>query len=624
MPRPHFIFDGDCSFCRRWVLYWRQIVKDKSDFSPYQTVFAQYPDIPVDQFKNASHYIDGDGRLTMGAAAVFNLLSLNKNYLWLNWAYEKIPGAKYVSEWFYRLVAQHRKFFSFLTQLIWGQSLSPTTYIISRWIFIRSLGLIYFIAFLSIAGQILGLVGSDGVLPAQNYLNAISQEYGMKRFFLLPTVFWLGASDMALVVGTMAGVFLSFLLIIGVFPVLILAALWFLYLSTLSVSQIFLSFQWDILLLEAGFLAIFLCGWQLRSNIAKEKEPAGVMIWLYKWLLFRLIFTSGVVKLASGDPTWSNLTALSFHYETQPLPAWTSWFAHHLPFWIHRVSAMGMFFIELVVPFFIFAPRRIRYGACFLIVGLQLFIGLTGNYTFFNILTIILCLFLLDDSFWPRKIIKKVQDLRNWSPDYFSPSWPRWTLIVLSTGVIVLTTMHMTYRMGVRLPWPSPFISLARAVAPFHTFNSYGLFAVMTTERPEIIIEGSNDGKIWDAYEFKYKPGQLNRRPRFIEPFQPRLDWQMWFAALGNFKQNQWVISLCYKLLQGAVPVENLLAHNPFNTKPPRYIRATLYRYNFTQPSEKKLSGNWWKREEKGLYFPVLTLENGKLAAPKNITMTNQ
>ena len=356
-----------------------------------------------------------------------------------------------------------------------------------------------------------------------------------------------------------------------------------------------MGYQWDALLLEAGFLAILL-------------GSSPIVIWLYRWLLFRLVFLSGVVKLASGDPSWRHFTALPVHYETQPLPTPLAWYMYQFPAWFQRGSVGFVFFVELVVPFLIFAPRRVRFFAARAIVVLQLLILLTGNYAFFNVLTISFCLFLVDDAFLRRVLPKLVGGLA------FSAKIPgksylsaRGVCGAFAALALFVGSFQVARAFGVR--WPVADAAI-RSVSPFQIINSYGLFAVMTTTRPEIVIEGSNDGVNWQAYEFKYKPGDLSRRPAWVAPHQPRLDWQMWFAALGDYRSDPWIVRFMARLLEGSPQVLALLGRNPFATGPPHYVRAMLYQYRFTTPAERKNTGAWWKRELKGAYVPAVSLRN--------------
>jgi hypothetical protein len=475
----------------------------------------------------------------------------------------------------------------------------------TAWLFLRLLGLTYLIAFLSLATQVQGLIGPQGLLPAASLLESLSARLGPERFWLLPTVFWLGAGEAALRAGALAGIFLSLLLVVGVLPLPALGLLWALYLSFTSVGQVFLGYQWDSLLLETGFLALFLAPPRLIPRPGRESEPSPLALWLLRFLLFRLMLSSGLVKLESGDPSWRGLTALRVHYETQPLPTWVGWWVHQLPPWFHTLCGVLMFVFELGVPILIFAPRRLRVAGAAALVAFQLLIAATGNYGFFNLLTVVLCLLALDDLALPRRLRARLSASEARPPR----PWPVWVVAPVAALVVLVSLAQMAGRAGLDLPWPSPALALFRAVAPFRTINPYGLFAVMTTSRPEIVVEGSADGETWRAYEFRWKPGDVTRPPAFVAPHQPRLDWQMWFAALETCEENPWFVRFLVKLLEGSPPVLGLLTANPFPDRPPRFVRAVLYDYRFTQPARPWSEGAWWTRERTGLYCPVLSRE---------------
>jgi hypothetical protein len=486
--------------------------------------------------------------------------------------------------------------------------------VLVRWAFLRLLGVVYLIAFVSLGSQLAGLVGSRGILPARETMSAAREQFdqqglGVRRFLQFPTLAWISSSDGFLAAIWVVGAVLSVALIAGVAPVPVLALLWLGYLSLTVIGQDFLSFQWDALLLEAGFLAVFFAPLGLLPVRTGEAPPSLISLWLLRWLLFRLMLGSGIVKLASGDPTWRNLTALEYHYRTQPLPTWIGWYAAHLPPWFQRFSCGTMFVIELGLPLLIFAPRRLRLATCAGMVFLQILIAATGNYCFFNLLAVALCVLLLDDAVLAR-VIPEVVRSAVVRVSAAAPSWPTAVLAPLAVALVLITSVSFFGRF-VRIPWPPPLVSLARAVRPLRSTNSYGLFAVMTTERDEIVVEGSDDGQRWLPYEFRYKPGDVNARPAFVEPFQPRLDWQMWFAALGDYRSNPWFISFCERLLEGSRPVLALLRTNPFPHAPPRYLRALLYRYTFTSLAEHRADGAWWARTLLGDYCPTLELSRG-------------
>jgi hypothetical protein len=453
-----------------------------------------------------------------------------------------------------------------------------------RSVFLRGLAVIYLIAFASLLPQIDGLIGSNGILPAHDYLQSVHSEFGPRAYTLLPTLAWLNSSDLFLHAMVWAGIVLSLLLFIGFVPLPVTIGLYVLYLSLDTVAQTFYSFQWDALLLEVGFAAVLVA--PVGFHPSYKTSPSRAAVWVFRFLLFRLMFESGVVKLVSGDPTWRNLTALSYHYETQPLPTPVAWYAHQLPLLVQKISTLGVFMVELIVPFLFFAPRRLRIVGAWMTIALQLMIAVTGNYTFFNFLTMLLCVFLLDI---------KVER---------SPWNARFVAVVLIlVGVIQLFTTF-----GTRIILPEPFSTMEFRAETFRLVNHYGLFANMTTSRPEIVIEGSDDGRQWKAYEFKYKPGDVARGLRWVAPYQPRLDWQMWFAALSTFQDNPWFSQLMVRLLEGRREVTSLLAVNPFPDKPPRLIRAVTYDYHFTDWATRRKTGAIWTRTLLGDYFPAVGL----------------
>jgi predicted DCC family thiol-disulfide oxidoreductase YuxK/uncharacterized membrane protein YphA (DoxX/SURF4 family) len=611
------VFDGDCHFCRRWVERFRRITGDATDYLAYQdpSIAAKYPEISEEEFSTAVHLILPDGTYCSGAEAAFRALSEAGKEKWLYSLYRSYDFVENISETIYEEVALHRSFFSSIDRVYSGPGVEPLNYIRVRFLFLRGLALIYLVAFMSLAGQIQGLSGSHGIVPAQPIIDSLKVQFsashvGLERFHLVPTLCWFSASDQSLNWQCWGGVALSVLLLFGIAPAPVLFLLWILYLSLSSVCSPFLNFQWDLLLLETGFLAIFFAPLQLFERPSRQSPPSAMVLWLLRWLMFRLMLESGCVKLLSGDVSWTHFTALRMHYETQPLPTWIGWYAHQLPAGFQTFSVIVMFFIELVVPVFIIAGRRARIAAAIIFAAFQILILLTGNYTFFNYLTILLCVPLLDDESlpWPRKSA---------APDGVvkCPRWRRAILLPISAAVVVCTFMLLLATLWVPQKWPSPIVALFGWVEPLRSFNHYGLFSVMTQTRPEIIIEGSNDGARWEAYQFKYKPGDLKERPKFVAPYQPRLDWQMWFAALGGPQSNPWIINFEARLLQNAPEVTNLLAKNPFANTPPKYIRAELYEYHFTDMATRRATGEWWKREYKGPFLPPISL-NGQTQPP--------
>ena len=494
-----------------------------------------------------------------------------------------------------------------LRRLVSGPASAPPSYVLMRWLFLRLLGVTYLCAFASLWVQVRGLIGQRGILPAATFLESARTNTGRERYWLMPTLAWLDARDPTLRALCGSGALLSVLLVAGIAPIPILTALWLLYLSLVTVCRVFLAYQWDALLLETGFLAIFLAPGRLWPGIRRESAPSPTVVRLLQWLLFRLMFSSGVVKLTSGDPTWRSLTALAYHYETQPLPAPTAWYMHQLPLWFQKLSTAFALGIELVAPFGIFGPRRVRLAASGLLALLQVLIVLTGNYAFFNLLSLALCLSPLDDaclrSLAPAGLRRRLPAPGHWPA---GPRWRGWLVAPLAVLIGGIGAVRLAAAFSRSLRLPRPVRRTLEWLEPFRVVNSYGLFAVMTTERPEIVVEGSNDGATWLEYGFRYKPGDLYRPPRWVAPHQPRLDWQMWFAALGSVYSAPWFVSFIQRLLEGSPEVLDLLERNPFPDAPPRYIRALLYDYHFTDATSA--DGAWWRRELLGLYFPPVTL----------------
>jgi hypothetical protein len=469
-----------------------------------------------------------------------------------------------------------------------------------RWLFLRALALVYLCAFLSLLVQVEGLVGSRGILPVEELLRYVRERTGTERYWLLPTLFWIDAGDRSLLVLCGAGAGLAVVLLLGFAPVPVLALLWALYLSLVSVGQVFLGYQWDALLLETGLLAAWFAPGGLRPRAGGE--PPALVLWLLRWLLFRLMLSSGLVKLASGDPAWRCLTALDYHYWTQPLPTWLGWYAHQTPPWTHAASVVVMFGVELLVPFAIFAGRRARLSAFAALLALQALIAATGNYAFFNLLTAALCLLLLDDAALPGWLGGRLPAP---DPGRGPTRWRRQDL-ALAAIVLPISVTHLAGATGLRASWPPPLAQLRAAVAPFASVNGYGLFAVMTTARPEIVIEGSRDGETWLPYEFHWKPGDPHLAPAFVAPHQPRLDWQMWFAALESCESSPWLGRFLARLRQGSPAVGGLLAADPFAGDPPSQVRALLYEYRFTDVVARRRTGAWWERTRLGLFCPVV------------------
>ncbi|MFL6451701.1 MAG: lipase maturation factor family protein [Bryobacteraceae bacterium] len=467
---------------------------------------------------------------------------------------------------------------------------NPGSYALTENLFLRLLGLTYLAAFGSLWPQIIPLFGSHGIVPVARFLDSLRTQIKGGLVSSIPSLFWFSGADWALRAACIAGCLASVLLIIRWQSRIAAVVCWVLYLSLVSVGAPFLNFQWDALLLEAGFLGIF--------------AGSPILVWAYRVLLFRLMFESGLVKLSSGDPNWRNLHALRFHFLTQPLPNPVAYYAYRLPTWLLDSFTGATFLIELVAPFLLFFPRRARYAGVGLMMLLQVTIILTGNYAFFNLLTLAICLWGLDDSvFEPlRRFLERrvpaATSFRYSSSLRLAVSLALVFLMVVGLAQVVQTfDRRLTRRLDANLRW----------MAPFELVNTYGLFAVMTITRPEIILQGSNDQAEWRDYNFPYKPGELHRALPWVAPYQPRLDWQMWFAALGDINENTWVGNLMYRIMTGDPNPAQLMEPAPF-PRPPHYMRALLFDYRFTTPDVRRRTGAVWERTLERVWFGPVSL----------------
>jgi hypothetical protein len=407
-----------------------------------------------------------------------------------------------------------------------------------------------------------------------------------------------------------AGGICGALMLAGLVPTIAAAAAWLLYLSLCTPIVPFMNFQWDALLLEAGLLAIFLPPPVLRLRWRHPARPSRLARFLLVWLLARVMFSSGVVKLTSGDAAWWDLTALTYHYWTQPLPPWTAWYLDRVPIAVHKLCCLAMFVVELGAPPLLFLPRRLRYLGGVSILGLMGIIAATGNYGFFNLLTACFCLLLFDDSAWRRFEPIFRLGAATGRPGPGVRIFRRTAALPLLL-IFVLSWVPVGRVIGIE--WRALYPLYLRAV-PFRSVNGYGLFAVMTKTRDEITIQGSEDGVTWKDYGFRWKPGDPMRRPRFCIGHMPRLDWQMWFASLGDIRGNRWLVNTLQHILEGDPEVLALLGRNPFPDGPPRFVRAVTQPYRFTSFEERRDTGAWWKVDGKSrLYCPALRLPDSEV-----------
>jgi hypothetical protein len=483
----------------------------------------------------------------------------------------------------------------------------PPTYWLTRFVFLRLLGFLYLVGFVIALRQFRPLAGEHGLLPAPAFLEAVGDAYGHgpAAFFRLPTVFWLGASDGAFAAAAWAGIALSSCVVLGLANAPLLAALWFLYMSFVHVGQLFYGYGWEMLLLEAGFLAIFLCPLLDPRPFPRRTPPSTIVVVLLRWLAFRLMFGAGLIKLR-GDPCWRDLTCMLYHYETQPLPNPLSLYLHFMPAWFHKAEVLFNHFVELVVPWFVFGPRTLRHLAGALLVAFQVLLILSGNLSFLNWLTIAICLSCFDDGVWarvlPAGLRARLATLAG--PAATSPAH-RFAERALA-AVIALLSVNPVLNML------SPGQVMNATFDPFELVNTYGAFGSVGRERDEIVLQGTYDadpgpGARWVDYEFKCKPGDVDRRPCVVSPYHHRLDWQMWFAAMSRPELEPWVLRLVDKLLRGDPAILSLMADGPFRRAPPRYIRAELYRYRFAPPGTGGRA--WWRRTRLDAWLPPLSLD---------------
>ncbi|MCC6407954.1 MAG: lipase maturation factor family protein [Planctomycetes bacterium] len=474
-------------------------------------------------------------------------------------------------------------------------------YELSRKLFLRGLALVWLIAFVSLGVQVRGLIGEHGVQPAWMLLDWVARSTTSlaERLYVVPSVFWLDAGDGALVGACVLGCVAAVALLLDLAPGLACLVAWGLYVSLISVGGVFLGLQWDALLAEAGLLAVFYAPWRLRRPGERSDRAPRLARWCLWWLVARLMLESGLVKLASGDPTWRDLSALDFHFETQPLPTPLAYLAHHAPAWTHRAAVVATFALELALPLAILFGVRGRRIAAAGFVVLQLAIAATGNFGFFNLLTAVLALALLDDA-----ALARVPRLAGRPPRVvLDETWERNAAGQFLLVIVALTTVPACVDVAARAagfgPLPAFLRALEARLQPLASFNSYGLFAVMTTERPELVLEGTRDGVEWRSYPFRHQPGEPDAAPTFVAPHLPRLDWVLWFAALDSPDHLAAAESLAERLLAGEPSVLALLAANPFPEGPPTRVRAVRWRYRFAPPG----SDAWWVREEVGTVF---------------------
>ncbi|MGB0040164.1 MAG: lipase maturation factor family protein [Terriglobales bacterium] len=495
--------------------------------------------------------------------------------------------------------------------------------LIPRWLFLRALGGIYFSAFFSLIFQIRGLIGPNGILPAGSYLQAIAQSLGQwERIWYAPTLLWWSSGNAALNALCWAGMLASLLLVLNLWPRGMLVICFVCFLSFVSAAQDFSGYQSDGMLLEAGFIALFFAPPGLRPGLASSHPASRASLFLLLWEWFRIYFESGAVKLLSGDFQWRHFTAMDEYYQNGPLPTWVGWYLQHLPHWFHAATAGATLTLELVLVWMLFLPRRWRIVCFFIVTPWEIGVILSANYTFLNYLVLTLGVLLLDDDFVLRILPARwrgrlaATSVSNEASPAQPPAGSRlrgslrgsWKIAKLVACTLMLSWIF--YATTAEMIWmfakpPLPMFPVS-ALEPFRIANQYGLFAVMTHGRYEIEFQGSADGQNWVAYPFRYKPQELNQAPRIYAPYQPRFDWNLWFASLGTWREYSIVPNTEVRLLSNEKDVLELFKGNPFAHDPPRQIRVLLWQYWFTSMQEKRETGMWWRRELLGRYAPTI------------------
>jgi hypothetical protein len=505
---------------------------------------------------------------------------------------EPPPGDGVVGRWWYRL---------------WRPREEPQ-HALSRFFVLRLLGVIYLMAFLTWIQQGPALVGRHGLLPVPAYLNELAAGLGSRRagFLQLPSLFWISDSEAVMRGAGYLGALLSLLVVGGYANSIVLLALWALHLSITNVGQTFYGFGWETQLLETGFLCVFLV--PLLDGRPFPRRPAPlIVVWLLRWLIVRIMLGAGLIKLR-GDPCWRDLTCLDYHFETQPIPNPLSPYFHHLPPLAHRIGVAFNHVVELVAPFLIFGPRRLRLLGGGLFLALQVILILSGNLAYLNWLTVVPILACFDDRVWRHLVPRRLAEAaRRAAAEAVSSRGQRVAVTALAVMVAVLSIQPVRNLL-------SPQQAMNTSFTRLPLVNTYGAFGSVGRVRREIVFEGTLDETVtpttrWVAYEWKCKPGDPARRPCWMSPYHRRLDWLIWFAAMGSPADYPWTLHLAWKLLQGDGGALGLLAGDPFGGQRPRFVRARLYRYRFAPRG----SPDWWQREELGPWLPPLSADNQEL-----------
>jgi predicted DCC family thiol-disulfide oxidoreductase YuxK len=606
---PVVIYDGACRFCIRQAARLARLTGGRVRLESFREpgVLERYPGLDLAACEQALQLVEPDGHIAAGADAVARALALRPLFRPVTWLY-RLPILRQLVDALYRVVARNR--FRLPGDTCADEACGvhaprePPSRALVRNLFLRLLGVVFLIAFVSLLAQITLLVGERGLLPAEAYFRIVPWQAA-------PSLFRLDASDAVLRTTAVAGVLLSLLLVSGMAPRWCLIALWALYLSFVHAGQDFFSFQWDNLLLETAFFAVLVAPPGLRPRQAPPPHPVAVFLML--WLLFRLHVESGLAKLLLGDPTWRDLTAMATYYETAPLPTPLAWWAHQLPLWAHRLSGAYVYAAELVFPLLMWAAAPVRVLVFVALVGMQVVIALTANYGFFNLNSIVLALWILDD----RQLGRASGSLGVEAaarPARASSRVQNATFLLAAVVLVPLSIVPFLRFL--------PLAGLEREVRPvqrtlnaLRSINAYHLFAQMTRERREAVIEGSDDGSAWRPYEFRYKAGDPHRPPPFVAPHQPRVDFQLWFLLLGR-PTARYFETLLTRLLTEPALVRPLFSQARYPADPPRHLRVAYYRYRFTDRVTGATTHAWWERDLLGYSRVLDGAAYGRAPAP--------
>ncbi len=619
-PLPRLVHDGESAFCRLWALRWKRHLDGRVE--PVPAAAARDGISAVEA--RPLQLIEADGSVHGGAEAALRALAHAPLKGWMLWLYRRVPGWGRAAEALYGLLARNRPLLSRVTRWTVGPDLAPPTYFRGRWLFLRGLALVAFCAFVSTGLQILGLVGSAGITPLGEQLAGVVREVGHPSYLRFPTLSWWNPSDGFLRLQCWTGAGLAVLLFLGFAPLPALIGMWALWLSVNTAAGDFLLQVGDVILLESLLLAIFWAPRNLLPGLRRETPPSTIGRFLLVYMLFRLMLLCGLTKLLSGDPTWHDLSALLYHFYTQPNPAYLSWFVNLAPAWFHKLSVVLTLLIEVPTPFLVFAPRRLQHFAGVAFAILMVMIWATGTFGWFNLITFALCFVLFDDRSLERVL-----------PARLLGGWPA-RLVPVRDGLLAraralgmvgvllflgsLSTFLFLYRVtrgpGTNFIWPGveEMPRVVNALRPFRPSGLFSPFARVHPVRKVVVLEGSDDGVHWRPYDFKWQPGRLHVPPRVFRPHMPRLDWHMWFLALEHRGQVQdWYVKFLQRVLEGSPPVLALLGSNPFPGRPPRYLRSSYYDYVYTDYEEWKRTGNFWKRTFSSPYGPDVTLVDGRI-----------